>query len=53
MTEEQWLPMVVGAIAALIPSILNTFVSDDSWYGKIIAALAVAFGKGSNDPKVQ
>jgi hypothetical protein len=53
MEESQWLTLVVGAITALVPSILNMFVSDDSWYGKIIAALSLALGKGSNDPKIQ
>jgi hypothetical protein len=53
MTEEQWLPMLLAAIAALVPSLLNTIISSDSWYGKVISAFALAVGKARVDPTKQ
>ncbi len=52
-SEPPWLPMLLAAIAVLIPSLLNTFVSSDSWYGQIITKLALAVGKAKVNPEDQ
>ncbi len=48
-----WVEMLIAAIVVLIPSVLNTFVNSNSWYGRIITRLALAIGKAAPDPKVQ
>lgn len=51
--DDQILTLLIGAIVALVPSLLNTFVSSDTWYGRIISALALAVGKAKVDPAKQ
>lgn len=51
--DDQMINVLAGAAAALVPSLLNTFVSSDTWYGKLINALALAFGKARPDPSKQ
>ena len=51
--EPVWLNMVLGAMAALIPAFLSTFVKSEGWIMKVIDAFAFNWGKARNDPGSQ
>ena len=51
--DPPWLTFVLGAIAGLLPSVLNMFVSGDTAAGKFINALSLAFLKARPDPSRQ
>ena len=51
--DPPWLTVVLAVIAALSPQIASMFMSSNTWYGKIINALALGFLKNRPDPQVQ
>ena len=52
--DPPWLALVLTVLGAIAGSgFLSTFLSSNSWWMKILDAVALNFGKARNDPKVQ